>query len=247
MEPFSKLTSYSSFAYINKENLKYLSERLRQIGFDNQEILLPNIIIKEKEVTEGPENKKFPIDAFLKLDQGFDPILFTARNTDGSEEISLLLKNKSVTSVSFDNPSFRLVKENRLRTLFVSTMDPIRTYGLLNFIQDYLKGTARNVFVSWLLLMSVGICLSLLVIYIIVVASSKSISHTTDEAWPYISIAIFVLVLSLLMPKSGLDLGSRKWILPDSVLELKKHSLIITVTFLAGLLAIYIAHLFGWT
>src|SRR6185503_13759787 len=140
MEPFSKRTSYTKSSYINKESFQYLSDRLHQIGFTKQDVILPTLIIDDKKIKEGPADRALSVDEFLGLDQDFEAVVFSGSNQEKTEEVVILFKNDPKKKVKFDSPIFSLVDSNQNLNLYVSTLDPVRTFGLITYLKDYFKG-----------------------------------------------------------------------------------------------------------
>ncbi|MEM5564682.1 hypothetical protein WNY78_06185 [Psychroserpens sp. AS72] len=88
------------------------------------------------------EPNELDIDEFLNLDRNFPAIILRAINEKKNEEIKILFVNISTNSYFYDHtfPS----GHSEPSEIYVSTNDPVRTWGLFEYFYNYLKKVERN-------------------------------------------------------------------------------------------------------
>jgi len=138
-EPFIKRTNYSRKAFLNKEDFTHLLSRLADIGFTNQIILLPSLISdnSKRAIVSGPEENTIEIQTYLEGDIDYDAILLKTTTQDQKEEILILFNQSINKGMSFNEPKFHIVPENASPSFYISTSDPVKTFGLTGYLKDY--------------------------------------------------------------------------------------------------------------
>jgi hypothetical protein len=245
-EPFTQRSKYPLRAFIGKESFGYLLSRLSQLGFSEQKVILPQLIVKNEKMLAGPEKKDLTAQEFLDSDEDFKSIVLQSKNNEG-EEIAILFKNDLTNRISFNSNIYSVVEEIPKSNLYISTYDPIRTYGLMKYLEDFFRDKVINPGLRNFLLF-----LAVLPSPIPMYFAIKKPTNTWAFITAVVVMFLWVVAVSRFLPKSGLQVSSiKKNAYPAYIEELRKSWLIILtasiLAFIFGLLGNYIAKLFGWT
>jgi hypothetical protein len=140
-ESFIKKDRYTQSAYIDREIFKYLVSRLRQIGFSEVYIVIPSNVISDSGLTiENQKEKRILSEDFMSLDKNFDGLLLLAQNNQSKSEVKILFRKVSNKKLIFDDDVFSYVDKNIKFNLFISSLNPLETYGINTYLKDFFKG-----------------------------------------------------------------------------------------------------------
>lgn len=238
-EPFTKRDSYTSAAYLDRETFKYFISRLEQIGFNQVTITIPTAVISgEKLVQETNKEKSYPLEAFLSLDRDFEGIILRALNSENNEEIRVLFRNNGQKKINFNDDIFSYVDKNIRSNYYISTFDPVRTYGLSIFIKDFFKNQVRKPGLRKFLITLAVIFLSFTVYLLI------NYTKVDTKSFIFGLLVIFGIFLGIVvaMPQTGIttSISKRTYAYPIYIEKLKENWLgIVTAALLSFIFALF--------
>lgn len=126
------LTGRTTF---NKNFVIALRDKLTEANLDAITVKIPHNYVKDKEDSE------ISIDEFLNRERNYPSIILRATN-DNNEEIKILFVNISAKAFFYDHtfPS----GHSEPSELYISTGDPVRTWGLFEYFYNYIKGSGSK-------------------------------------------------------------------------------------------------------
>ncbi|MBI4088832.1 hypothetical protein HY415_01925 [Candidatus Kaiserbacteria bacterium] len=226
-EPFVKQDLYETSAYIARDTFTTLILKLDQLGFRKQTVVLP--ADEDKKNTTAPKpSRTLTINEFLERDQDYDGTVVRFLNEENRDEIVILFRNRPI-ALSFTDNIFPRAAGELKSNLYVSTQDPVRTYGLVTYLKDLFKNEIR----------SPGLEKLLFSINIIAVGSAVAI-HSTDLLKNQVlstALAIGIPVLIFIatnrfFPEKGLRVSRVKRVkqYPPYIEKLRENWLLVLVT-----------------
>ncbi len=230
-DPFVKRDLYDTYAYIGRETFVSLMQKLEQIGFTQQTIVLPadsgsNL---KKDTTAPATSKILSVSQFLDLDQDFAGIVVRAENDSSREEVVILFRNNSEKVLGFTDNIFPHVQGELSSNFYVSTQDPVRTYGLVVYLKDFFKNEIQNQGLRQLLIAIISIVAFFgLYIYLTDKLGNRNLSGLLGVGL----LVLVVLVTSRYFPQKGLKVSSAKVLrnYPPYIEKLRESWLLIIVT-----------------
>lgn len=128
---FSRRKTLSGRTKFDKSFVISLKEMFTDAKLNQITVKLPHNYIRKEEKNE------IDIDDFINLGRNFPAIIIRAQNEKKKEEIKILFVNISTKSFFYDHtfPS----GHSEPSEIFVSTADPVRTWGLFEYFYNYLK------------------------------------------------------------------------------------------------------------
>ena len=249
-ETFIKRDLYNKNTFLDKEAFLFLLKRFEQIGFKDQKIVLPiEGARKRKNDEDIPQSSKvLSVDGFVGLDQDFGGIVVRLYNNDTNEEVVLLFRNDLEKILYFTDNIFHTTQGELTSNLYVSSGDPVRTYGLVFYLKDFFKNRVRNPGLRELL--------TFLVFCVLAGGVFIVFKNPFNLRWLSVTVGLFgptilLPVLSRLFPQRGVHISSVKRPVkyPSYIEKVRDNWLLVFITaaFSVGgtLLALFLANLFG--
>lgn len=244
-ELFIKRSHYNENSLLDKETFLSLMGKFQQLGFNKQSILLP--IDKYQETRDGApvQSTMLVIQDFLDLDRDFDAIIVRSLNEQTQEEIVLLFRNNQEKTLHFTDNLFPYINEELKNNLYVATKDPVRTYGLISYIEDFLKGKVNNPGLRYLIFL-IGFIFFIISGYLLLVALLTGPLNLVKLIFASASLILGFIPFSFL-PQRGLRVSTAKKArtYPPYIEKLKENWLLVIVTAVVSITATLILQYFG--
>lgn len=132
---FSRRKSFPQAYKFDKKFLESLANDLINAGFDNVKIKLPHNLVEKKE-------DEISIGAFLERERNYPSVILQANKNGSKDTVKILFVNISKKAFFFDDtfPS----GHSESPELYVATSDPARTWGLFEYLYNYLKRYSKK-------------------------------------------------------------------------------------------------------
>lgn len=134
MPDFVLQRSVSTLAVYDRGFFKAFFDHLRAAGFAEIGCLLPTSF--------HPDTRSLTSDQLLVLNQRVPGLLIRSTHPDTHDELRLLMVNDK-KPVMFDDGVFASITGNTA-IIHVTSDDPIRCFGLVNYFREYIRDTASG-------------------------------------------------------------------------------------------------------